>query len=59
MNLEEKVSISEGNIVIKKNIQPPYDLGTPITKYAGPKIALAQHSVDYCGDGMGDGCKND
>jgi hypothetical protein len=28
-------------------------------EYKAPQLALAQHSVEYCGDGMGDGCKND
>ena len=27
--------------------------------YKGVQIALAQDSVDYCGDGIGDGCKGD
>ena len=65
MTLEDKVGVlDEAKVVCKKESVKPSrnyleegDIKPQV--YKGPQIALAQHSVDYCGDGMGDGCKND
>ncbi len=61
MELESKVKDFE----VKKSVRnqegskPSSSQVYQVKRYNGIQVALAQHSTDYCGDGMGDGCSND
>lgn len=60
MELEKKVKNLDGMKPVR-NQEGPKSSSFPKyqgNEYKGMQISLAQHSVDYCGDGMGDGCTN-
>lgn len=69
MELEKEVKSSDGveSIVDQEGIKSFLSSTCSLSsspeymksKYGGPQLALAQHSVNYCGDGGGDGCSND
>ena len=61
MELESEVGKLElvSAVGRQEGSEPSSSPGYQTVKYRGMSLALAQHSVDYCGDGMGDGCKND